>query len=223
MIWRELPPLSTDIAVQFPNLGPIALVAGYVDDHVPELFADERPAIASAQPRRAREFATGRWLARGAMAELGMEPAPIRRAPDRSPVWPDSVIGSITHSGDVAVAAVARSGNLRGLGIDLEQTERLGERLYRRIFTPNEIEGLRGANPSLAAVMFSAKEAGYKAISPHVRRYVGFQEAEVEVDWAAQTVRFRYVGSDPASRIMEEGVGYFGFFERYVLTVFIIP
>lgn len=223
MIWRELPPLSTNVADQLPELGPVALAAGYVGDHVADLPAAERAGIARAQPKRAREFAAGRWLARQAMTDLGLEPRAIPRAPDRSPVWPDTVIGSITHSGDVAAAAVAQAGALRGLGVDLEQTGRMNERLYRKVFTPNEVAMLRASDQRCAALMFSAKEAGYKAISPHVRRYVGFHEAEVDVDWAARRLRFRYVGSHEPSRIMEQGVGYFAFFDRYVLTVFVIP
>jgi 4'-phosphopantetheinyl transferase EntD len=42
-------------------------------------------------------------------------------AGDRTPVWPDGVVGSITHTGDFAAAAVAWAADIAGLGIDSEQ------------------------------------------------------------------------------------------------------
>jgi 4'-phosphopantetheinyl transferase EntD len=223
MTWLELPPLNTGVAAQLPELRQIALVAGPIGDHVGELLPEELPAIARARPKRAQEYSTGRLLARRAMAELGLETGAIPRAEDRSPVWPAHAIGSISHAGEIAIASVAPAGSVRGLGVDLEEAERVTEPLYGKLFTSSEIERLRGAEARVAGLMFSAKEAGYKAISPRVRRYVGFQEAEVDVDWAARTVRFRYVGHHEPSRLMEEGIGHFCFFEHYVLTVFIIP
>jgi 4'-phosphopantetheinyl transferase EntD len=223
MTWRELPPLTTDVAAQLPDLEQVVLVAGRIGDHTAELWPEERDAIARARSKRAHEYSTGRLLARRAMAELGLEAAAIARAEDRSPVWPDIVRGSITHAGDVAVAAVTRAETLRGIGIDLERTERVAEKLFSRIFTPVERASLEGADPRLPGVLFSAKEAGFKAVSPRVGRYIAFHEAETEVSWTDRTVRFRYVGKHEPNRIMEAGVGHFCFFERYVLTVFIIP
>ena len=42
-------------------------------------------------------------------------------AEDRAPVWPDGVVGSITHAGNFAAAAVAWAADIAALGIDLEQ------------------------------------------------------------------------------------------------------
>jgi 4'-phosphopantetheinyl transferase EntD len=223
MTWRELPPLITDAAAQLPELEGISLVAGRIGNYTVELWPEERPAIARAQERRVHEFSTGRRLARFAMAELGLPAAAIARAEDRSPVWPASMKGSITHAGDVAVAAVTRAHALAGLGIDLERTERVTGKLFARIFTPAECELLDNADPRMPGVLFSAKEAGYKAVNPGVGRYIGFHEAEVDVNWEQRSLRLRYLGSHEPNRIMEQGVGHFCFFERYVLTVFMIP
>jgi 4'-phosphopantetheinyl transferase EntD len=91
------------------------------------------------------------------------------------------------------------------------------------LFTPREIEQLQQADPRLPGLMFSAKEAGYKAVHPLVGRFIGFQEAEVEVSWPDRTLQLRYVGDHEPNRIMERGIGHFCFFEGYVLTVFVIP
>lgn len=222
MPWLELPPLVTDVAAQLPALEPLVLVAGQVEDCVEALWPEERRAIARAHPRRACEFATGRALARRALVELGLDRSPIPRAEDRRPVWPAGVRGSITHANGIAIAAAARAEALQGVGIDLEGVERVTEKLYRKLFTHRELRELTAGGRRLASVMFSAKEAVYKAVNPQVGRYIGFQEAEVEVNWAERTLALRYIGHHEPNRIMEQGIGHFCFFGRYVLTVFII-
>ena len=71
--------------------------------------------------------------------------------------------------------------------------------------------------------MFSAKEAGYKATFPLAHRFIGFKEAEIDIDWTAGRFAFRYLGDHAPNRVMETGEGYFLFYERYVLSLFIIP
>ncbi len=223
MTWRELPPLATDVADQLPELPEVALVAGHIADFTAELWAEERPALARAALKRVHEFSTGRHLARCAMAELGAAPAPIPKREDRSPAWPEGVLGSITHADAVAVAAAARPDAVAAVGVDLERVDRMAERLHRKVLTPAERRRLADADARLPGLVFSAKEAGYKAVNPRVGRFIGFQEAEVDVTWSERRFRLRYVGEHPANRIMDTGVGYFCFFEHYVLTVFMIP
>jgi len=223
MTWRELPPLSTDVAAQLPELGALKLVASRITDCTDALWPEERPAIARARDRRAYEFATGRYLVRCALEDLGVGACAVPRAEDRSPIWPDGLIGSITHANDLAIAAVARAGDFTSVGIDVEEPGRITEHLFGKLFTAVELELLEDADPRLAGLMFSAKEAGYKAVNPRVGKFIGFQEAEVDVDWPSRTLRLRYIGDHAPNRIMSDGIGHFCFFERYVLTVFIIP
>lgn len=223
MIWREFPPLATNLGDELPEIEGVCLFAANVDDHREELWPEERDAITRARERRALEFATGRKLARCAMAELGLNAGAIARAEDRSPIWPPWAMGSITHAGEVVVAAVTAAGRLAGLGIDLEQYHRVQEPLYGKLFTAGEIASFADADPRLPGLLFSAKEAAYKAVNPRVGRFIGFQEAEVDVRWQDRTLRVRYVGDYEPNRIMDEGTGHFCFFEEFVLTVFVIP
>lgn len=223
MTWRELPPLATDVADQLPEMPDVRLVASRIVDHRQALWDAERPAVARAAERRALEFSTGRHLARCAMADLGARPTAVPRAEDRSPVWPRALVGSITHAGEVAVAATAYRATLAGIGIDLERTGRVTPALYRKLFTAAEQHALEGADARLAALMFSAKEAAYKAVNPQVGRFIGFLEAAVDVSWTDRTLRLHYLGEHEPNRIMDHGTGHFCFFEDYVLTVFAIP
>jgi enterobactin synthetase component D len=157
------------------------------------------------------------------MAELGLSPCPVLRAGDRRPLWPADRIGSITHAGDVAIAAVALARARRGIGIDLEETARITQRLFGRLFTDGELAGFRRGDSRLPGLLFSAKEAVYKAVNPSVGRFIAFQEVEVRVDWPSRTFWPQYLGEHAPNAIMESGIGHFCFFERYVLTVFMIP
>ncbi|MFW6093118.1 MAG: 4'-phosphopantetheinyl transferase family protein [Pseudomonadota bacterium] len=223
MSWRELPPLTTGVGDLLPDLPRIALVAGPVADHRCALWAAERPALEGVVAARAREFSTGRYLARCAMVDAGLRPAAIPRGGNRAPAWPPGMIGSITHAGEVAVAGAAPADAAGGLGIDLERVDRVTANLHRRLFTPAERAHLDPADRRTAGLVFSAKEAGYKAVNPRVGRFIGFQEAEVTLDPERGTFRLHYVGDHAPNAVMNDGVGYFCFFRQYVLTLFVIP
>ena len=223
MTWQDIPPLYTGVDRLLPALPQIQLVAARVTDHSAALRPEERPAVERAAPRRIREFATGRLAARRALDALGLPDHAIPRADGRAPCWPAGVVGSITHTRDLAVAGAALAADVCGLGIDLEGAERVGPELHARLFTARERAELDPHDAARAALLFSAKEAGYKAVYPNVGRFIGFHEAEVAVDPPSGTFRLRYVGDHRPNRIMDAGEGLFCQFEQYVLTVFMIP
>lgn len=228
MSWIELPPLGEPVettAVALTSWGPAQLASGPVTDHMAAIWPEERNQIAAAGPRRRRQFSTGRHLAHRAMAALGRAGGPVSRTADGGPIWPGGLVGSISHSGQLALAAVARAEACGGLGVDLEEPARVGPHLYRRLFTAAERESLAqgDADPRLAGLLFAAKEAGYKLVQPRVGRYIGFQEAEVSVDWAGGTWRLRYLGDHEPNRLMEHGEGSFGFCGPYVIALLALP
>jgi len=208
---------------RIPDIEGMSVVAATVADHRDKLLEAERPVVAGAVEKRVREFASGRYVARLAMQALSLPTAAIPRDTGRQPIWPQGCVGSITHGGELAIAAVADAGALRGVGIDLEVLERVNPAVAARVLTARELARREAGDPRLPGVVFSAKEAVYKAVHPLVGRFVAFQEVEVDVEWPEQRFRSRYVGKHPPNRVMEEGRGFFGFFERYVLTLFIIP
>ena len=64
--------------------------------------------MAAAVDKRQREFATGRRLAHGLLTELGVGGGPLLPGRDRAPIWPDGVVGTISHSRAWCVVAAAR-------------------------------------------------------------------------------------------------------------------
>src|SRR6267143_829697 len=89
----------------------------------PALHALEEQSLGPrAVERRRVYFSMGRAAAREALAELGIYGIAIERGPSGEPLWPDGIVGAISHAGDVAIAIVGRQNDYAGLGIDAELT-----------------------------------------------------------------------------------------------------
>jgi 4'-phosphopantetheinyl transferase EntD len=98
---------------------------------------------------------------------------------DRAPIWPDGVLGSITHCAGYRAAAVTRTSELASLGIDAEPNEPVPAGVLPLVSLPGELpEG----DPSIAwdRLLFSAKESVYKAWYPIERRWLGFEQARIQ-------------------------------------------
>ena len=155
----------------------------------PGALAPEEAALATRfAPARLRAFAAGRQCARALLATLGAGAPPLRVDDHRAPVWPEGIIGTIAHDAGLAVAAVARRGALRGLGVDLEPDGPLAEPVRRRVCTAGEARALADLDDTEAGrrakLLFVVKEAVYKCVHPLVRVPLGLRDVEVELDFA---------------------------------------
>jgi len=153
------------------------------------LFPEEEPVLASAVEGRRREFATGRACARNALAELGLPAAAIPADPSGAPRWPATVVGSITHCRGYRAAAVGRAAEFDAVGIDAEPNLRLPPEVLGAIALPVERERVRwllrdAPGPCWDRLLFSAKEAVFKAWFPLTGTRLDFEDAEVAFDVA---------------------------------------
>ncbi|CAM5276522.1 4'-phosphopantetheinyl transferase [Streptomyces spiroverticillatus] len=151
----------------------------------PPLFAAELRQIADALPARRAEYATVRRVARACLAELGVPPAVLVRGADGAPRWPHGTVGSLTHCRGYRAAAVARTRDADGLGVDAEPCAPLPARVLAQVTSPVErahLAELAAARPEVpwCRVLFSAKEAYYKVWYPVMGCWLGFDDAEVE-------------------------------------------
>lgn len=140
----------------------------------------------AATPARLADYAGGRAAARAAMAALGLAPVAIPMGADRAPVWPAGIAGSITHSGGVCLAVAAKGGML---GLDLEEDRPLDPDAADIILLPEERTTI-GASLDLATLIFSAKEAVYKAQYPLTRTLFGFDSLAVTLTPGGFRARF---------------------------------
>jgi enterobactin synthetase component D len=170
------------------DLGPAVASAGFLTrDHravIAELEQRVEGAPPNAVAKRRAEFLAGRWAARQALAALGVDAAPARN-PDGSPRWPPHVTGSITHGADRALCAVARSADVRALGIDAERLMKSSASLELRARICSEAErallksSLEQPEHHAVTFAFSAKESLYKALHPLVGKFMDFHAASV--------------------------------------------
>ena len=166
-------------------LGPsVAVALTDPRDPVDDLMPEEQTHIARAIPKRRFEFAAGRRAARQALAELGQPSTAIPQAPDRSPIWPDGLTGSITHCDTLCIAALAPQTCHRSLGIDIEPATPLPADLHDVICTALDrldLAALPAAARGLhAKQIFCAKEAFYKAQYPLTLKTLTFQDVTLE-------------------------------------------
>ncbi len=172
----------------------VAVAAADPTQATEQLWPDE--ALPNAIPRRLMEFAAGRSAARQAFSQLGHPAASIPQGPDRAPMWPMGLTGSITHSPTLCLAAVTHAPQL--IGIDLEPATALSPDLWDVVLRPAERATLQGRQnaPLLAKLMFCAKEAAYKAQYPRSKTLFGFDA--IEITLAENTFAARFTLSVPA-------------------------
>jgi 4'-phosphopantetheinyl transferase EntD len=145
--------------------------------------AAEAALVERAVPARRAEFAAGRRLAHALLGGLGAASAPLLTTPTRAPLWPSGFTGSISHGAGLCLVAVARSTDLRAIGIDVESADPLAAELVSTVLTPRERTRLAGTDLLRRAKLhFAAKEAVYKAVAAEVGRLLELHEVEIELD-----------------------------------------
>lgn len=131
--------------------------------------------IGTVVPKRLAEFAAGRAAVRVAMQALGHQPVAIPMGADRAPVWPIGLIGTITHCDGLCLAAVARTADWAGIGLDAEPLRPMEAALWPTLLA----EGERVKDGTQALSLFVAKEAAYKAQYALTRQLFGFQTLRI--------------------------------------------
>ncbi len=161
------------------------------------LTPSECRSTAGMAPQRLLEFTAGRTCAHAALQRLGVPSRGVPIGPQREPLWPSGVVGSISHSKNLAVAAVAPVTLLHGIGIDIEPALPLDTDLLSRVCTPAELARLGGGPDTAlrAKLVFSAKESVYKCLWPSTRQFLEFSDLEIVLEDSDE--KFRVVSCGP--------------------------
>lgn len=162
----------------------VAWSEAYGDRPDEAVFPGEEAMVARAVGKRRREFVTARRCARQAMSRLGVPPQPILATADREPLWPAGVVGSITHCEGYRAAAVASARTFAAVGIDAEPHESLPDGVLDLIGQPverDQIARLGRSSPATCwdRLLFSAKEAVFKAWYPLTGVWLDFDDADL--------------------------------------------
>lgn len=166
-------------------LSDVHVVITPIDDHSHELLAEEKSLLtATMADKRIRSLSTGRVAARRALANFDIVDYPLLAGESRAPLWPDGIVGSLSHAGDQCVAVVSRRSDCAGLGIDIERAVDLQPRVRQLVLTEDERRQLDAmpSFPFVDSLLFSIKESVYKCYQPHTQTWLGFQQANVTLD-----------------------------------------
>lgn len=194
------------------------------------LFPAEEAAVGQAVEKRRREFTTARACVREAFAQLGLPPSAVTNGSRGEPCWPPGVVGSITHCDGYRACAIARAPDMITIGIDAEPHAALPAGVLSDIAGPEELSWLGEQRRSAPGVhwdrlLFSAKEAVYKAWFPLAKRWLGFEDAVVTVDTSTATFAARLLVSGPllAGRRLTGFSGRWLVRDGLVLTAIALP
>ena len=189
-----------------PALSPIHQIDYRVDnysDSLYEQFEVEKPAnLSSWVISRRAQFLAGRLAAKAALdsnqkiAHPLVSPAnnQVLTGKHREPIWPKSVVGSISHSQQTSIAAVSKQHQTKiGLGVDVQSIIDAETRakiapsiltLHDEVFIKQGADCLSA--PVLFTLIYSAKESFFKALFNTVGEYFDFDAVSIiNIDTAA--------------------------------------
>lgn len=175
-------PLSLETGSQLRALSCTFDRESYHDALYEALGVAQPAQITGSVVKRKAEYLAGRYLCRLLLQAVGQS-GQVAIGPQRQPLWPAGWLGSITHSGNRAVAALWPDRGGRVLGLDLEHwmPAATASALQSRITLPGELDGLAAhwSRESLLTLAFSSKECLYKALFPRVGRFFDFHCAKL--------------------------------------------
>jgi enterobactin synthetase component D len=172
-------------------------------------------------------FDMGRACAAELLADLGSGETSVGMAADRSPVWPQGYVGSITHTDDLLGVAVARRKDFRSIGIDAEaiiepETTVEIDDLYMNERERSLRHSVEISHQTFSSLCFSAKESFFKCLYPLTGVWFDFQDAEIAgFDANRQVLQMRLL-RDLSSGFRQGKVfgGTFRWTDRRVYTAF---
>ncbi|WP_205955876.1 4'-phosphopantetheinyl transferase family protein [Pantoea stewartii] len=134
--------------------------------------------------KRQAEFIAGRYMAKLCLEALSVVDHNVLIGSHREPLWPEGIIGAISHTCDRVVALVADKIDYRFAGLDVENwlDAETVELTGSDIHSNSEFNLLRdqGVNSIMASsIIFSAKESLFKATFPYIGYYFWFESARV--------------------------------------------
>ena len=176
-----------------------------IKNYTNELSQSETELITGTSEKRQNEFSTGRKCAKDALAKLGVRDIVILRNEHREPVWPDGIVGSITHCRDLCGSVVSYSNNMKCIGFDIENLKPLTQDISKYVCTQIERDWLamdhKPKRETLLILLFSLKEAVFKCVFPLHAIHFGFKDCIVKPDLNSGTAEVEFLRDDIKTRL----------------------
>jgi 4'-phosphopantetheinyl transferase EntD len=162
---------------------------------VEALTNNEGALVKNAGKKRIADFSTGRFCAKMAMETIGIFNAEILTGTGREPLWPQGIVGSISHSKKLVGAVVSPANKMHAVGLDIETMGNVKREMWDLLYTAPEQKFLSAlSNEELelfTTLLFSLKESFYKFQYPITKLYLDFKD--VEVHYINETFRLNVI------------------------------
>lgn len=199
-----------------------------IDIHLEKSFSKWLPAeMNNVAHSRKQEYIAGRFCAVRAANHIGIIISSLPSADTREPVWPEGVVGSISHSKQLAISCVALSKEISSIGIDAEELIKLSlcSEIAPVVASQEELAYLKNFDAQKGlTILFSAKESLYKALFPLVRTFIDYKDVKLINLVADKGVFELELNSTNAGLSAYQGT-YFGSFKQIgetIITVVLI-
>lgn len=141
-------------------------------------------SICRSVKKRQGEFIAGRYMAKLCLESFSIYDYDVAIGPNREPVWPKEIQGSISHTTSQAGAIVTKLKKYRFVGLDIEElcSLHIAKQVSLDIYNKHEFAlffKLGFSTEMITTIIFSAKESLFKATFPYIRQYFGFECARV--------------------------------------------
>ena len=156
------------------------------DEHA--LTPEEAIAFTKSVPAVRRASGAARIVARELLTKISIGGCSLPKASSGAPIWPNGVVGSMSHDPRIAVAAIALRRDYVALGIDIEPAEPLPSDSLDLIATPQERAAI-DEDPYRGRLLFAAKEAVYKAVYPLDQTFLEHHDVQIDLVHRRATVR----------------------------------
>jgi 4'-phosphopantetheinyl transferase EntD len=161
----------------------------FISQHFTDVFKDfsdltptEAMIVERASAKRRSDFSTGRYCARQALLRLKNVSPEIIQGKGKEPIWPNGIVGSISHSKKIAGAVVALQHDVLAIGMDIETIGGVKPEMWDLIFHKAEqklIQNKQGDQSYWATLLFSLKESFYKMQYPLTGQFLDFSDVVI--------------------------------------------
>ncbi|BCE03388.1 4'-phosphopantetheinyl transferase family protein [Marinicellulosiphila megalodicopiae] len=141
--------------------------------------------IQQSVKKRQAEYLAGRYAAKLTLEVLGVYNFDIKTDALRAPIWPDLILGSITHTHNTAMCIANMQSDFIGIGVDLEPLidPQIIANIQNQIIFANDFFILK-QHPKLQTqkiftLIYSIKESFFKAAYPSTLHYFDFDAVEI--------------------------------------------
>lgn len=133
--------------------------------------------------KRKSEFLAGRLCAKKCLSQYDLV-SQVSIGTHREPVWPDGVLGAISHTNNIAGALITKSQDISGVGLDIENvmSNETMHSISSQIMSKEELHycnSYNADNNTIYTLVFSAKESFFKAAFSQVQKYFDFNAVKV--------------------------------------------